>query len=79
VRELPLRGAARCSSGARPRECHLRHGDGADHGVEDPVGRDALGERLVAEHEAVAERVLRERADVVGGRVVAAADERERA
>ena len=42
-------------------------------------GVDALGERLVAEHEPVAEHVLGELADVLGEGVAAAAQERERA
>ena len=40
---------------------------------------DLLGERLVGEHEAVAQRVLGERLEILGEHVVAAADERERA
>ena len=50
-----------------------------EHRVEDPVGVDLLGERLVAEHEPVPERVLGERLDVLREHVVAAAEERERA
>ena len=56
----------RSSSRARPlAQVELRREHLRDHGVEDRVRVDLLGERLVAEHQPVAERVLRERLDVL--------------
>ena len=62
-----------------PREVDLRSGERLEHPVEDRVGRLPLGERLVGEHEPVAEHVLRELAHVLRDDVPPAADQRERA
>ena len=53
-------------------------GNGRQDPVDDVVGGDAVGERLVGEHEPVAENVRGELADVLGKGVFAPADERER-
>ena len=62
----PVRArAARVTRQLPPREVELGRRHRLEHAVEDRVGVDLLGERLVAEHEAVAEHVLRERVDVL--------------
>ena len=71
--------AGRAHATLLPGEVELRHRDRLEHAVEDRVGVDALGERLVAEHHAVPEHVLGELADVLRQHVAASAQERERA
>src|ERR671929_2094916 len=65
------------SSGALVREVGARDGHGGEHLVEDAVGAHLLGERLVGEDEPVPQRVLHERAEILGEDVVAAANQRE--
>ena len=57
-----------------PRDGHL-----LEHVVEHAVGVDAGGERLVGQHDAVAQHVAREVAHVGRQHVVAPAQQRERA
>jgi hypothetical protein len=66
------------SRGRRPPELEagLRHR--GEHGVEDVVRRALLRQRLVREHEAVSERVLRQGPDVRRDHVVASVHEGER-
>ena len=54
-------------------------GNGRQHPLEQLVGRDAFAERVVGEHEPVAQHVGREVADVVALDVTAAAQQREHA
>ena len=64
----------------RVRSCERDLGlrDGEQDLVEEIVGGDAVGERLVREHEPVAHHVEREIADVLGQRVGPPAEERQR-
>ena len=58
------------------REVDPRHRHALEHAVEHPVGVDAVGQRLVGEHHAVAQHVAR---DVARQHVVAPAQQRQRA
>ena len=67
-------GGQRRSCHALPPQVELGHGDGGDDLVEQRIGTALLGQRLVREHEPVAEGVLDELLDVSDERVVASAE-----
>ena len=58
-----------------PGQVEVGHRDRLEHTVEDLVGVDAFGERLVAEHHPMAQHVLGELAHVLREHVAAAAQE----
>ena len=69
-------------AGVRSRRAHtgqvdLRDRHAGDHVVEECVEGHLLGESLVGEHEPVAERVLGERLQILGQRVLSPSDERK--
>ena len=63
---------------ALSRAARLGQGHGGQDAVDDIVRRDAVGQRLVREHEAVAQDVGRELAHILRQRALAAADECQR-
>ena len=71
------RGRGAAAGHALP-ERELGNGDGREDAVDDVVRRDAVGERLVREHEPVAQDVEGDLVEVLRQRVLAAAHERER-
>ena len=58
---MPLRrgrgGGRRCRSGSALMQRHLGERDGGQDAAEDVVGADVVGQRLVREHDAVAQDV----------------------